>query len=481
MPSQAESADRHRNVTNKKWYQNKYWLAAIILLAAVVCIVLVICLNYAGRSETRANPTPETFPQPEVKHATAAENRWVDHRKFLAMSGIVASHVKEHQILETEFNTHRGTYIKTLTGTQDTVKLMEENMFAFSQFNDARAQTTGKLSAVDNILGHSTELYAFDNHPKMQGGKNRDHIYGFSRDHSPGQPVVKGTYKTTFGIRDRDSAVTAHDLVTEGKGKRPAILNMANQEEPGGGALCGARAQEECLFRSSVTTWAQHMPLTVGGTRGSLTGRYYSITRGQIQLKASGGKPLNLGPLLNTKMDTIKGVWEYPLDGHGEEFNGCILARNSVHVREYRGKTYITLPNVRVYDYITKAVPHYGAPRDFPSSLDEKKLDNYYREFLADWNGPNSKTVQRDFPNRLRAIAWVGWKGGYDMLVLGPTGCGAFSCDPRKVAEAFYQVFVLEFPGVFKHIELAYLTFSPKDKFGFGEFQTRFINRANKA
>lgn len=260
---------------------------------------------------------------------------------------------------------------------------------------------------------------------------------------------------------------------------------MANQEEPGGGALCGARAQEECLFRCSLTTWAQHMCLTAGGTRGGLTGRYYSCQQTkygpQIQLTASGSNQLNLGQCLDPKMDSTKGVWEYPLDGH-VEFNGCILARNSVHAREYKDKKYTNLSKVRVYDYITKAVPHYDpGPDDFPSSLDEKSLDTYYNAFLAEWNGPNSKTVQRDFTNRLRAIAWVGWKGGYDMLVLGPAGCGAFNCDPPKVADAFYQVFVLEFPGVFKHIELAYLTFSPKDKFGFNEFQTRFINRANGA
>merc|ERR1711964_110564 len=91
------------------------------------------------------------------------------------------------------------------------------------------------------------------------------------------------------------------------------------------------------------------------------------------------------------------------------------------------------------------------------------------------------RNIELDFYNRIRAIAWVGWENGYDTLVLGPAGCGAFNNDPRIVAEVFYNVFVLEFPGVFKHIEMAYLVFNQKDSDGYQHFRTNFINRANAA
>merc|ERR1712096_381804 len=127
----------------------------------------------------------------------------------------------------------------------------------------------------------------------------------------------------------------------------------------------------------------------------------------------------------------------------------------------------------KLVDFITKAAPRYGHTDDqisvgFPDSSSPNfsdRLDTYYRHtdgsgFLDHWNGDHPVTgdhksaVRMNFYLRIRAIAYIAWINGYENLILGPIGCGAFANDPRVVAEVFYNVFVREFRGCFQNIQM---------------------------
>ena len=54
-----------------------------------------------------------------------------------------------------------------------------------------------------------------------------------------------------IGVRNQTSLEAAQELRSSYPSSRPLVLNFANARSPGGGFLAGARAQEECLVRSS--------------------------------------------------------------------------------------------------------------------------------------------------------------------------------------------------------------------------------------
>merc|ERR1711964_867276 len=117
--------------------------------------------------------------------------------------------------------------------------------------------------------------------------------------------------------------------------------------------------------------------------------------------------------------------------------------------------------------------------------LDHAELDKFYSRmnkghhkcFLDNWN--NDENFQLNLYKRIRSIAYVAWENGYDNIVLGPIGCGAFANDPRVIAEIFYNVFALEFRGIFTNVKMAYMTFCPRDDVGYAIFEQEFIAKAN--
>lgn len=191
----------------------------------------------------------------------------------------------------------------------------------------------------------------------------------------------------------------------------------------------------------------------------------------------------------------------YPLDGENwddgveNQFNGAILSKNSIMIREYvkddNGEYVYRQPYNGFYvtDFITKAALKFqagnglrsapfptGSNGGFPSN---KQLDDYFNcatggdpseSFLGNWHSGDSfrrKAMRLNYINRIRSIAYVAMMNGYDSIVLGPLGCGAFKNDPRVIADLFYQVFVVEFNGVFKHIQMAYMKFNLRDEWGY--------------
>merc|ERR1711964_303813 len=76
---------------------------------------------------------------------------------------------------------------------------------------------------------------------------------------------------------------------------------------------------------------------------------------------------------------------------------------------------------------------------------------------------------------------------GHDSVVLGAFGTGAFSNDPRLVAEVFNQVFKHEFRGCFRKVVLAIMKFDTNaqgtgaDDLKEQAFRTHFIDNTNPA
>lgn len=95
--------------------------------------------------------------------------------------------------------------------------------------------------------------------------------------------------------------------------------------------------------------------------------------------------------------------------------------------------------------------------------------------FLDQWG---DKRFKRNIYKRIRSIAYVAWVNGYENVILGPIGCGAFGHDPREISKVFYDVFCKEFKNVFKHVELAYMVLKPQDEFGYKMFKENFIKKA---
>lgn len=78
-------------------------------------------------------------------------------------------------------------------------------------------------------------------------------LYDYVDDESgvPATPVESRPYAKTMTVEvlERDCLLACKDLVDQGF--RPALLDMAEQDSPGGGYLDGCGAQEENLFRRS--------------------------------------------------------------------------------------------------------------------------------------------------------------------------------------------------------------------------------------
>ena len=83
---------------------------------------------------------------------------------------------------------------------------------------------------------------------------------------------------------------------------------------------------------------------------------------------------------------------------------------------------------------------------------------------------PRSRKLLKSRIHRVLSIARA---RGYDSLILGAWGCGAFGNDPRLTAMDFRDALENEFCGVFSHVVFAVTDWSPERKF-FGPFRDVF-------
>ena len=66
---------------------------------------------------------------------------------------------------------------------------------------------------------------------------------------------------------------------------------------------------------------------------------------------------------------------------------------------------------------------------------------------------------------RIRRLLAVARAYGFDALVLGAWGCGAFRNDPVRIARDFHEALEGEFDGAFQHVTFAITDWSPDRRF----------------
>lgn len=203
--------------------------------------------------------------------------------------------------------------------------------------------------------------------------------------------------ETVVEVLERECVDAAKAL--QDAGFRPAVLNLANRQHPGGSVLDGARAQEESLFRRSTLA--------------------LSLYPFDAQSAGHLGLPLR--------------AQAYPLDRD----EGSVYSRGVVFFRGHEAEDCPFLAKPFALDVVTVPAlnrPTLAAPQELcPEHAEATK-------------------------RKMRAILRACFHGGNDAIVLGAFGCGAFRNPPAHIARLFHEVFEEpEFRGVFRRLTFAIL------------------------
>jgi uncharacterized protein (TIGR02452 family) len=201
---------------------------------------------------------------------------------------------------------------------------------------------------------------------------------------------------TIVEIQDIDCLYAGVQLKEQGF--NPAVLNMANRQNPGGGVRKGDGAQEETLFRRTNLFCSLYQFASYS--------RQYGI---------------------------LPSPYQYPLDKN----YGGVYTPNAFYFRESEQKGYSLLDNPVTLSFISVA----GMNRPVRTA-DNRIADN----------------LVEPVKNKMRTIFRIGLAHGHDSLVLGALGCGAFCNPPHHVARLFHEVMEEpEFKNKYKKIVFAIL------------------------
>ena len=205
---------------------------------------------------------------------------------------------------------------------------------------------------------------------------------------------------TAVAVQNADCVEVAQVLLLAGF--RPAVLNLANQQNPGGGVLGGAGAQEENLFRRS-DLFTSLYPFVDYCTQ-------YGLARDQHD--------------------------SYPLDPK----SGGIHSPSVTFFRASEANGYRLLRSPFRVSVVT--VPAINRP-DLVGSARGLRITD---------------AVVEPTREKFRTILRIAGHHDHDVLVLGAFGCGAFRNPPAHVAELFAEVLREdEFDGRFRVIVFAIL------------------------
>lgn len=101
---------------------------------------------------------------------------------------------------------------------------------------------------------------------------------------------------------------------------------------------------------------------------------------------------------------------------------------------------------------------------------EEELLDSSWTTAFLTAAAPNRKAIFFDtervlptFASRIEKVLSIGVAGGFDAVVLGAWGCGAFGNDPNQVAPLFAQALSGPFQGAFTRVAFAVLDHSDDD------------------
>lgn len=207
-------------------------------------------------------------------------------------------------------------------------------------------------------------------------------------------PTIQG--RTTVEVVDADCLLEGIRLLDEGY--RPAVLNMANRQRPGGGVRTGAAAQEETIFRRTNIFRSLYQFAPFAGD--------YGIRKSNLQ---------------------------YPMD---RNFGGIYTPSVTVF-REDEGNGFRLMEEPRELGFISVA----GMNRP------DLKLNGMIVDHLLE-----------PIRHKIRTILRIGLAHGHNSLVLGALGCGAFCNPPAQIARLFHEVLMeKEFADKYRHISFAIL------------------------
>ena len=195
--------------------------------------------------------------------------------------------------------------------------------------------------------------------------------------------LVQSSHETKFSVVEADCIETAESL--KNAGYNVCMLNMANRQNPGGGVLGGAGAQEENIFRRSNLFQSLYQFVDYAGEYG-------------IKKDAKNSYPLdrNTGGIYSKRVFIVR----------GSEKNGyCFLQKP--------------------FELSIVSVPAINRPEL------EFRDGKYY---IAD------KLIEPT-KEKIRTILRMYGEFNHDCLVLSAFGCGAFQKPPHQVAKLFKEVF----------------------------------------
>jgi uncharacterized protein (TIGR02452 family) len=205
---------------------------------------------------------------------------------------------------------------------------------------------------------------------------------------------ANGDYQTKYSVINADCLETAEILVKSGF--NPCVLNLASRQNPGGGVLIGAGAQEENIFRRTNLFLSLYQFASYA--------REYGIKRHEKSY------PLdrNTGGIYSADITVFR----------GSEKNGYCLLRKPYNV------SFVTVPAI-------------NAP---------ELIERNGNLFIVD-------NLVEPTKEKIRTILRITGKYKHECLVLGAFGCGAFENPPNHMAELFKEVFLeKEFINKFKII-----------------------------
>lgn len=236
---------------------------------------------------------------------------------------------------------------------RQTVKLFEQNEY----------ECNGELVKLDTALT-ARETY-------------------FYKKPQPLNPVIDSSNKTKFSVIEADCIETAKLL--QNAGYNVCMLNMASRQNPGGGVLDGAGAQEENIFRRSNLFQSLYQFVDYA--------HQYDVER-------------------NTENS-------YPLDRN----TGGIYSKKVLIARGSENNGYCFLQNP--FEISIVSVPAINRPQLGFS-------DGKY--YIANELIEPSK-------EKIRTILRICGEFNHDCLVLSAFGCGAFANPPHHIAKLFKEVF----------------------------------------
>lgn len=303
--------------------------------------------------------------------------------EWIRVNGHFASH-KNDKVQEM-INTFSPTkWIKQFkTASQKRAGFREMRAEIFQQ--TVKAIQQGQYASEQCLIKLDTVLTARETH--------------FYKKPQPLKPI-ESDFETNFNVINADCIETAGLL--KKAGYNVCMLNLASRQNPGGGVLNGAGAQEENIFR-----------------RSNLFQSLYQFVDYSYQYD------------VERNYDN-----SYPL----ERQSGGIYSKNITIIRgsENNGYNFLQTP----FDISIVSVP----------AINEPKLETFQGNYriVDDLVGPTEE--------KIRTILRICGEHNHDCLVLGAFGCGAYKNPPAHIAHLFKRIFrEEEFENRFKLVVFAIL------------------------